>query len=46
MAARTDYGGHIVAAVKSDNVTGLQFHPEKSQKIGQRILSNWLSYAP
>lgn len=46
IAARTDYGGHIVAAVKSDNVTGLQFHPEKSQKIGQRILSNWLSYAP
>lgn len=46
IAARTDYGGHIVAAVKSDNIYGLQFHPEKSQKIGQRILSNWLSYAP
>lgn len=44
IAAWTDYGGHIVAAVKTDNLTGVQFHPEKSQMVGQRILANWLSY--
>lgn len=41
--AKCDYGGHIVGAVGRDNLVGLQFHPEKSQAVGQIILKNWLN---
>lgn len=37
----TDYGKEIVAAVKGTNVWGFQFHPEKSQTNGLKILSNF-----
>lgn len=40
------YGSHaITAAIKSRNVTGLQFHPEKSGKVGLKILSHFLQTA-
>ena len=40
--ATTNYGGHtIVAAVHNKNITGLQFHPEKSGHIGLKILENF-----
>lgn len=43
LLARTIYGGHsIPAVVRRDNVTGLQFHPEKSGQIGLRIVRNYL----
>lgn len=38
VAAYTDYGGRITAAVQKDNVFGMQFHPEKSGKTGLAIL--------
>ena len=41
--ATSVYGGHIVGAVGRDNLVGLQFHPEKSQAVGQMILKNWLN---
>ncbi len=41
--ATSVYGGHIVGAVGRDNFVGLQFHPEKSQAVGQMILKNWLN---
>jgi glutamine amidotransferase len=40
IAAITDYGMTIVAAVRSDHIIGTQFHPEKSQLAGKALLTN------
>lgn len=40
--AWTDYGFPFASVVAQDNVCGLQFHPEKSQSIGLRILQNFV----
>jgi imidazole glycerol-phosphate synthase subunit HisH len=42
-AASCEYGVPFSAAVERDNVSAVQFHPEKSGDIGLRILSNWLN---
>ena len=44
--AMTDYGGPVVAMVAEGNWAGTQFHVEKSQEVGIRILSNFLRWTP
>ncbi len=44
--ATTDYGGAIPAIVASGNRAGTQFHVEKSQAVGLRILANFLRWSP
>jgi glutamine amidotransferase len=44
--AWTDHGGKFVAAVARDNVAGMQFHPEKSQALGIKLLGDLLEWRP
>ena len=46
VVATTDYGGPVVAMVASGNRAGTQFHVEKSQEVGLRILRNFLAWTP
>lgn len=43
-AGTSEYGHEFTAAIARDNVFGVQFHPEKSQKAGLKLLANFLSW--
>jgi len=42
-AATTDYASNIVCAVEKENIFGTQFHPEKSDRIGLKIIDNFIN---
>lgn len=46
IAATTDHGGPVTAAIGHDNLHGVQFHPEKSQRYGLDLLRRFLDWRP
>jgi imidazole glycerol-phosphate synthase subunit HisH len=46
LIAETDYGGPLAAVIARDNLIGTQFHPEKSQIAGLRLIANFLGWRP
>ena len=43
ISATTDYSSNIVCSVEKENIFGTQFHPEKSDKTGLKIIDNFIS---
>ena len=46
LVASTNYGGPLAAVIGRENVAGTQFHPEKSQEAGLRLIGNFLRWRP
>ena len=46
LLASVNYGGYQTAIVGRDNMIGTQFHPEKSQQTGLRMIENFLNWRP
>jgi glutamine amidotransferase len=46
LVAETEYGGPVTAIVGRDTMVGTQFHPEKSQRLGLKLIANFLKWKP
>ncbi len=46
LLSHVDYGGDVTAIIGRDTMIGTQFHPEKSQSAGLRLIANFLSWRP
>ena len=46
VVAETEYGGPVTAFIAKDNMAGTQFHPEKSQTLGLKLIANFLKWRP
>ena len=46
LVAEANYGGPVTAIVARETAVGTQFHPEKSQRLGVRLIANFLSWTP
>ncbi|MBK0326562.1 imidazole glycerol phosphate synthase subunit HisH [Rhodobacteraceae bacterium F11138] len=44
--AHVEYGGDVTAVIGRDTMLGMQFHPEKSQAVGLRMIANFLRWTP